>query len=365
MLRKTLFITAALSYALTLGCVFWPSTAPAGKSSSTDQPALAPTPLPATLNSTLPYRGAAIQLQRVDWIDDYKKAIDQIAAVGCDTVSLVVDARQENGSSSRIYLDMRMTPTPAQLADLIGHAKALHLRVVLMPIVLLDNPRNDEWRGKIQPDSWSEWFDSYRDMIHHYAWIAQSNHADVLVIGSELVSTETNLDEWTKTIQSTRKIFHGQLTYSSNWDHYTAIHFWDQLDLVGMNSYWKLGDDRHASVEDITKHSRDIQSDLIPFLRKTGKPLLFLEVGWCSLANAAHEPWDYTKTSEPEDLDLQRRLYEGFFKSWYGNPHLGGFMIWEWPPDQGGDDNRGYTPRGKPAESVLRHWLAQPRWPVK
>ena len=29
-----------------------------------------------------------------------------------------------------------------------------------------------------------------------------------------------------------------------------------------------------------------------------------MEVGWCSLRNAAHEPWDYTKESEPVDLDL-------------------------------------------------------------
>ena len=57
-----------------------------------------------------------MQIQRVDWIDKYKKSIDEIAAIGADTVKFVVDARQENGKSSRIYLDMRMTPTPEQLA---------------------------------------------------------------------------------------------------------------------------------------------------------------------------------------------------------------------------------------------------------
>ena len=64
-----------------------------------------------------------MQLQRTDWIDKYEKSIDEIAAVGADTVQFVVDARQENGKSSRIYLDMRMTPTPEQLARLIKHAK--------------------------------------------------------------------------------------------------------------------------------------------------------------------------------------------------------------------------------------------------
>ena len=65
------------------------------------------------------------------------------------------------------------------------------------------------------------------------------------------------------------------------------------------------------------------------------------------------------------DLELQRKLYEAFFKSWYGNPYLGGFMIWEWTPGDGGPNDKGYTPENKPAEAVLREWLARPRWQVK
>src|SRR5881394_3478747 len=45
----------------------------------------------------LPFRSVGIQIQRVDWIDEYKKVMDKIAAVGADTVLLVIDARQENG----------------------------------------------------------------------------------------------------------------------------------------------------------------------------------------------------------------------------------------------------------------------------
>jgi hypothetical protein len=100
---------------------------------------------------------------------------------------------------------------------------------------------------------------------------------------------------------------------------------------------------------------------------KTGKPLLFLEIGWFSQANAAFEPWDYTKSTseEPIDQELQKRLYEGFFESWYGQPLLGGFSIWEWTPGDGGPSDAGYTPENKPAEKVLREWLAKKPWEVK
>ena len=81
-------------------------------------------------------------------------------------------------------------------------------------------------------------------------------------------------------------------------------------------------------------------------------------------ANAASAPWDYTQSAEPIDLDLQKRLYQAYFNVWYGNPKLGGFMMWEWPPGEAGTEDRGYTPQGKPAEDVLKHWLAKPAWKV-
>jgi hypothetical protein len=358
MVSRGLIGAAIVVYLVVLGCVMAPSDAPAKKmSTATEQPAdngRAGQPLVG-----LPYRGAGMQIQRVDWIDKYEKSIDEIAALGFDTVSLVVDSRQENGTSSRIYLDMRMTPTPEKLGELIQHAKAKGLRVILMPIVLLDAPVGNEWRGTIKPPDWNDWFESYRSMLIHFAWIAEQNHVDVLSVGSELVSAEKEKQKWTETIAAVRGVFHGQLTYSANWDHYASIPFWKQLDLIGMNSYYKLGDNKDVTVDEIVSRWHEIQKDLISFQKKQNMPLLFLEIGWCSLENAASEPWDYTQTSLGVDLELQKRLYEGYFKAWYRNPALGGFVVWEWTPGDGGSDDKGYTPENKPAQEVLRSWLAK------
>jgi hypothetical protein len=359
------FIGVALAvYLAVLGCVMLPSDAPAKKLSTEGGKS---SPFKAQLQGMLPLRGAGMQIQRVDWIDKYKKSIDEIADLGLDTVSLVIDTRQENAWSTRIYLDMRMTPTPEQLADLIGHAKSKKLRVILMPIVLLDNPIGNQWRGVIAPSpegggkgGWDEWFDSYREMLKHFAWVAEQNHVDVLSVGSELVSAESKLSQWKHTIDDVRAIFHGQLTYSANWDHYTSIPFWDQLDLIGMNSYYKLGENKDVTVDQIVDRWHEIQTDLLKFQAKVNKPLLFLEIGWCSLENAAHEPWDYTKTELEVDPDLQRKLYEGYFKAWYGHPALGGFIVWEWTPGDGGLEDKGYTPENKPAQDVLKQWIGKP-----
>jgi hypothetical protein len=358
MMGRWIVIGAVACYALVVGCVIL-----SGNGSGSDTAYKADHYHSTTVPAGLPYRGVAMQIQRVDWIDKYEQSMDEIAADGADTVLLVIDSRQENGTSSHIYLDMRMTPTPDQLGALIDHAKKRKLRVILMPIVLLDDPVGNQWRGTLAPDDWGKWFESYRDMITQFAWIAQGHGVDVLVVGSELVSSETKVDEWTKTIAKVRETFKGNLTYSANWDHYDKLPFWDQLDLIGMNSYYKLGDDDKVSTAEIERRWHDIQKNILNFQRTVGKPILFLEAGWCSLQNGASEPWDYTQTDLPADNDLQKRLYEAFFNVWYGNPHLGGFMIWEWPP--GEPEEKGYTPKGKPAEQVMKEWFAKPAWTVE
>src|SRR5580658_8721506 len=115
MLAKRIIIAAAAIYLCAVGCVLWPSSSSAKDPVDSTRLSWQTPFVPAGL----PYRGVGMQIQRVDWIDKYEKSIDQIADLGADTVLLVVDSRQENGKSSRIYLDMRMTPTPLQLGELI------------------------------------------------------------------------------------------------------------------------------------------------------------------------------------------------------------------------------------------------------
>ncbi|MDP9174608.1 MAG: hypothetical protein M3O30_12195 [Planctomycetota bacterium] len=359
MFGRSILVLAAVLYLSVIGCVVL------GGSSSQSEAAKTTEPVNnlVSVAGLHPFCGIAMQLQRVDWVEEYKKTIDRIAAEGADTVSLVVDARQENGLSTRMYVDMRLTMTVPQLTEIINHAKEKKLRVILMPIVLLDSPIHDEWRGTLEPRDWAEWFTAYREMISHYARIAQATNVDVLVVGSELVSSEEHYDEWIETIRGVRDIYKGQLTYSSNWDRYQKVKFWKYLDFIGMNSYWTLGKDSNATVDQIKESWKKIQDKMLPFLEEQHKPVILLEAGWCSLANAAKDPWDYTQVELNADTDLQRRLYEGFFQSWWGKPQLAGFMIWEMCPN-GDPTGKAYSPEGKPAEMVMRDWLAKPRWDI-
>jgi len=361
---KTL-IAAVCLYVLVIGCTLWTPQSLDTGSAGEAQAAVSTASMEG-----LPYCGATMQLYQVDDVAGYEKACDEIAALGCDSVMFVPNTFMETATSSTIYIDLRRTLSSDNLKRLIAHARADHLRVILMPIVLLDKPKADtDWRGTIHPDDWDDWFDSYQSMITFYAQLAEQSGVNLLVVGSELVSSEPFVDQWRTTIRKVRQTFHGQLTYSSNWDHYAMVQFWNDLDIVGMNSYWKLGpdDDSTVSVDEIEKRWTDIQKDLFAWQETVHKPIMLLEAGWCSLANASYEPWDYTRDDLALNLDIQRRLYEGFYNSWWGKPQSAGFMMWEWSVDDepSGTEDKGYTPRGKPAADVMKAWMSKPRWKVE
>jgi hypothetical protein len=262
-----------------------------------------------------------------------------------------------------IYIDQRRTPTPQQWRELFGVARRCGLRVIFMPILLLSEPRGSEWRGVIQPPSWDKWFDQYRAFMNYFAEVAAQNQAEVLVFGSELVSTEKFTDQWVATIRDIRQRYHGMLAYSANWDHYRKPQFWDHVDLIGMTTYHKLSDKAGPTVQQLVEAWRPIRQDILDWQATVGKPILFTEVGWCSQEGCSVEPWNYYhhQVATAAGMEEQRACYEAFMRTWEDCPAVGGVVWWEWTDYGGGPECFNYTPRGKPAETLLRHWLQAQR----
>jgi len=325
-----------------------------------------PTPTPTTTfvptHGTVPYRGMAIQVA-----SGYKPAetfgplLEEIADLGANTVLLSVAGFMEHARSQAIYVDARKVPAPNDFQRLIAQAHQLGLKVIVMPIVLLKNPQGSEWRGVIEPPDWDDWWRQYNEFILYFADIAREGKADALIVGSELVSTEKYTAKWRKLVAAVRpRFWGGELGYSANWDHYRPVQFWDDLDFIGMTSYYKLADRENPTVEEIVQRWQPIRKDILAWQRRIGKPLLLTEVGWCSQEGAAMAPWNYyqNQNGTPAALEEQRRLYEAFIRVWDDTPELMGVIWWEWRDSNGGPGDYGYTPKNKPAEQVLRRWLA-------
>ncbi len=339
-----------------------PTVKLAGSSSAKGRAGEAGGAAAGTLSGSMRFRGVAIQINTsYQAVETYSELVHEIADLGANTVMLCCTGTMEHAKSQGIYIDHRKTPAPAQMHEIMAEARARGLAVIIMPIVLLSHPRGSEWRGVIEPPNWEDWWKQYRQFIEFFADVAREGGADALMIGSELVSTEKYTSQWVKVIEAARARFKGRLGYSANWDHYKPIQFWDKLDFIGMTTYNTLADKKLPSVDEVAAKWKPVYDEVMNWRKTIEKPILLTEVGWCSQEGAASAPWNYYQNQKATTggHEEQRRLYEAFLRVWGESSGLNGMIWWEWTPGDGGKDDFGYTPKGKPAEALLRSWFAR------
>jgi hypothetical protein len=175
---------------------------------------------------------------------------------------------------------------------------------------------------------WDAWFDQYGQYILAYAKFAQESGADALCIGCELQGTSKQTERWKKLIAEVRKVYTGYLTYAAAFEEWRQIEFWPELDVVGINAYWKLADSESASDDEIRAGWQRVFDDLEPFANRIGKGICFTELGYSTSTRAAMEPWSWTV--EREDPQLQERLFRIALEETAKRPFIKGVFFWKW-----------------------------------
>jgi hypothetical protein len=325
-----------------------------------------------------PLRGFALNFHHTPDIKIYFDAIDQIQDMGFDSIEVVTPMYQTNGASTdiRIIVGPGKSPSHEDLAKVLAYAKQKGFRTALMPIVLLAEPRGNEWRGKIRPDDWNTWWKAYEKSMDGFLKVAIASNTDVFSVGSELLTTEKQADHWSAFIKKTRARFKGRLSYSTNWDHYQTPVFWSQLDMIGINGYWNLQKDIPADQpvthEKLVARWEEIQSQLLEFGESQKKPILLTEIGYPSLPWGLKDPWNYVNSKKATtDVQQQADGYRAFLQVWKplfcDKPDTSvatGVFFYKWDPYfDGGDDDTGYGVRNKPAYDLLKAWVKPPAAP--
>lgn len=341
--------------------------------------------------------GMSLSFWHTQPIDPYLDAVDRIAEMGFNTVQVATPIFQINGASEQVQRNIGPGggPSNEDLLTLLHHIKSRGLVAVLMPQINFTAPRGNEWRGKIQPERWQPWWDSYQAVIDEYLDMATQAQADVLCIGCELVSTQTpdHADRWRRLIRHARQRFRGALAYSATWDTFHNVGFWSELDVIGVSAYWDLTQDADDPDAPTAAELRDAwvkirQDRLLPYAQSQNRPLLLTEVGYLSLPWTLRDPWNYvTQDDTPADHQIQARAYRAFLEAWRGwllppqaaasidqvvlqtvstpavrwelpDPRIAGALFYLWDPYQfGGPRDTGYGIRGKPAYNLVQQWL--------
>lgn len=217
------------------------------------------------------------------------------------------------------------------------------------------------WPGSVEFESeedWDTFFDNYTYWILHYAMLAEREQIGGLCLGTELVKTTIHYPErWREIIAKVRKVYGGQLTYAANWgEEFENFSFWDDLDAIGLNSYYPLAEEEQPTDEELLAGANRWLKMATKVSRQENRPLWLTEVGYRSIK----APWQHPH-AEAGDRDSslvdQARCYRALWTAAGNHPELEGAFIWKWPSYIGyGGGRRPYrrfTPGGKPAAQEL------------
>ncbi|WP_196889729.1 glycoside hydrolase family 113 [Aureivirga sp. CE67] len=147
-----------------------------------------------------------------------------------------------------------------------------------------------------------------------------------------------------------------KLTYSSNWDEFSHVEFWGDLDYIGVNSYFPLINKKTPSVEDVEKGYAPVKEKLQEFSCTYQKPVLFTEYGFRSIDYAAWKHWELPEFSDNVNFEAQNNGYIGFYNTFWEEDWMHGGFFWEWYFGSIPDENKTtWIVNNKPVEEIIKN----------
>jgi hypothetical protein len=284
-----------------------------------------------------------------------------LRALGVDWISQTPFGWSPSPRDPRVVLapeHVHWGETDSGLVYTARWARELGIRTLLKPHLWV----RGGWVGDVRMQTeaeWRAWFADYEQFILHYARLAEAHGFDALAVGTELGGTTDRTADWLRLVERVRQTYRGPITYCANWhDEAERIEFWSALDFIGVQAYYPLGAGMQPPADSMRAAWRPVVERLGRLARRTGKPIVFTEVGYKSAAGAVRAPWSWDAAGD-RDLEQQRDAYRVLFETWWDVPWFGGTFLWKWHPqllDGYGRRERDFTPQGKPALEVVRAW---------
>lgn len=292
--------------------------------------------------------------QRGDWQDPMSRESlrmmkEELAA---SHVILPITVTQAHPQSTKIDWQSDNVLIDAEVKGMIAYTQGIGLKVILKPMV---NVADGTWRAHINffdydvpcEPTWSQWFDSYREYLNHYAKLAEETGCVMLVIGCELVNSDRREAQWRETISQIRQHYNGLLTYNCDKYQENNLTWWDAVDVISSSGYYPIDkwEQELDRIEQVVNHYQ--------------KPFFFCEVGCPSREGSQYLPNDWSFSGEVSMI-AQSRWFEKMFTACDKRNWIQGFGIWDWKARLYSremalkDDDYGVY--GKPAAAIIREF---------
>ena len=304
------------------------------------------------------------------WNGEYASAASDetlanvIQPVGADWIALIIKCTQETRVSTEITCDTHhMAPTDEEIKHIIEQAHRSGLKVMVKPHLDFTVPDPNGGRFNINfgndETAWRAWFDSYTRFITHYAALAQAAGAEYFVVGTELGGTTGREADWRTVVAKIRAVYAGKLTYAAlTYLEPLRMRWWDALDAIGIDAYFLLTVTTQPTLEQLKLGWTPALILMENLAKQWNLPIIITEVGYMSVDGTNRVP-GYWALDGDIDLQEQADCYQSVFEAFEGKSWWGGVFWWSYStdPNQGGAEDRSYSPHNKPAENILREYF--------
>lgn len=231
------------------------------------------------------------------------------------------------------------------------------LKVMLKPHVWINHGAYTGDFDLEKEDDWEVFETSFQNYVLEFARVAETEQVELFCIGTEWRKFINKRPKfWHQVITETKKVYSGQLTYAANWDEYSEIPFWNQLDFIGVNGYFPLTEKINPSLEELELAWQPISKHLSEVSLRFQKPILFTEYGYRSVEGTTIKPWESYSKGKASMTEQQIAL-QALYKSNWSKPWFAGGFLWKWfsgHSKRGGIMNSDYTPQNKPVAVIIR-----------
>lgn len=293
-----------------------------------------------------------------------EEAFSKVTALQANAITLMPFAYGNSGEASLTYENLNWQwwgESPEGVESCIQQAKLKNLKVIIKPQIWITSGSFTGHHCYTNEEDWVSFEEDYTNFILIYAEMSAKHDLPAFCIGTELCRfAETRPDYWRKLIKKIRSVYHGKLTYAANWDSYSRVPFWDELDYLGVDAYFPLSEAKTPAIEELKQAWSPICLQLESFSNTHNIPVLFTEWGYRSADYCAKTPWE-TGKGNAVNLDAQAQAISAVFEEVWHKPWFAGGFIWKWFPDgsRGGPNDNRFTPQNKPAEQIISKYFEQ------
>ncbi|WP_155803371.1 hypothetical protein [Bordetella sp. FB-8] len=283
-------------------------------------------------------------------------SLQALRDTGANTVAIVPLLRQSRPDTPDV--DRSLDMSDGELAHFIRQAHKLGLQAVVDPRIQVSDGRPDDVRMGSDRD-WAAWFHHYEQALVGLAAVAADEHAQALVIGTDLDQTLSR-PEWTALIARLRRVYPGRLIYAAQGAAGAQrVPFWNKLDAVGVTlqpvldaaggpASWR------AALAGERKH-------LLALARQTGRPIFVAELGFSAGPNPAAQADSHAMPPPSIDATVQSRALSTWLAE-LSNPAIRTVLVWRWNQ---AEQNGGFIAQDKKiAQAMTRRWRSCSRAPA-